>query len=266
MLKRVTCWQCAEAATSLSVTPILNFKDFFAFDCRKNPNYVPSKADLGLGHLIVKSVECCPWQTRQVQASIPKFDENSPGEPGVSTIDDELAVMLLACNAFAAVFILRSPGCFWLGLPAVKMFMPSVYLCVRLRQDVFTGVGTLEPTHSFAWLGRLRCFWFFPTLQVFFTLWGLMPQVSSLRVQPDVAPHGSPKRKKERKNERQPKRESQREKVKERKNEKKERKKARKEGRKERTNERTNEWTHQRTNERTNERINERTNAMTYSY
>jgi len=38
-----------------------------------------------------------------VQASIPKFDENSPGEPGVSTIDDELAVMLLACNAFAAL-------------------------------------------------------------------------------------------------------------------------------------------------------------------
>ena len=67
------------------------------------PANVPSKADLGLRHLIVKSAECCPRQTRQVQASIPKFDENSPGEPGVSTIDDELAVMLLACNAFAAV-------------------------------------------------------------------------------------------------------------------------------------------------------------------
>ena len=38
-----------------------------------------------------------------MQASIPKFDENAPGEPGVSTINDELAVMLLACNAFAAV-------------------------------------------------------------------------------------------------------------------------------------------------------------------
>lgn len=44
----------------------------------------------------------------EVQASIPKFDENSPGEPGVSTIDDELAVMLsIFGKAYAGLFFVE---------------------------------------------------------------------------------------------------------------------------------------------------------------
>eukprot|EP00435_Cladocopium_sp_Y103_P067623 s2528_g30.t1 len=44
----------------------------------------------------------------EVQASIPKFDENSPGEPGVSTMDDELAVMLsILGKAYAGLFFVE---------------------------------------------------------------------------------------------------------------------------------------------------------------
>lgn len=44
----------------------------------------------------------------EVQASIPKFDENAPGEPGVSTINDELAVMLsIFGKAYAGLFFVE---------------------------------------------------------------------------------------------------------------------------------------------------------------